>query len=54
MKAQNEENFLKNSDLETVSNVKVPEFSRGIYISQKTLKKERKFDDLRKKGTVWD
>lgn len=50
VKAQNEENFLKNSDLETVSNVKVPEFSRGIYISQKTLKKERKFDDLRKKG----
>ncbi|EQA72799.1 glycoside hydrolase domain protein [Leptospira noguchii serovar Panama str. CZ214] len=50
VKTQNVENSLKNSDLEVISNIKVPEFSRGIYISQRTLKKEKEFNDLRKKG----
>lgn len=54
VKTQNVENSLKNSDLEAISNIKVPEFSRGIYISQRTLKKEKNLMSLEKRKTVWD
>ncbi|AVV49825.1 MULTISPECIES: putative glycoside hydrolase [Leptospira] len=47
---QGQESPLRNSEPQTISNVKVPEFSRGIYISQRTLKKTKEFYDLRKKG----
>ncbi|MDI7187289.1 putative glycoside hydrolase [Leptospira santarosai] len=47
---QDQESPLRNSEQQTISNVKVPEFSRGIYISQRTLKKTKEFYDLRKKG----
>ncbi len=47
---QGQESPLRNSEQQTISNVKVPEFSRGIYISQRTLKKTKEFYDLRKKG----
>ncbi|TGL74815.1 putative glycoside hydrolase [Leptospira yasudae] len=47
---QNVENSTRNSASKTILNAKVPEFSRGIYISQRTLKKEKEFRDLRRKG----
>ncbi|WP_061219250.1 putative glycoside hydrolase [Leptospira weilii] len=47
---QDKESSLRSSELQTTSNIKVPEFSRGIYISQRTLKKTKEFYDLRKKG----
>lgn len=47
---QGQESPLRNFEPQTISNVKVPEFSRGIYISQRTLKKTKEFYDLRKKG----
>ncbi|GIM19692.1 glycosyl hydrolase [Leptospira borgpetersenii] len=47
---QDKESSSRSSELQTISNIKVPEFSRGIYISQKTLKKTKEFYDLRKKG----
>ncbi|EMY78924.1 glycosyl hydrolase domain protein [Leptospira weilii serovar Ranarum str. ICFT] len=47
---QDRDNSLENSELQTISNIKVPEFSRGIYISQRTLKKAKEFYNIRKKG----
>lgn len=47
---QKEENVKRETTSQSVLNVRSPEFSRGIYISQRTLKKTREFLELRKKS----
>lgn len=47
---QKEENVKRETTSQSVLNVRSPEFSRGIYISQRTLKKIKEFHELRKKS----
>ncbi|TGL70403.1 glycosyl hydrolase [Leptospira kmetyi] len=47
---QKEENVRSETTSQSVLNVISPEFSRGIYISQRTLKKTKEFLELRKKS----
>lgn len=47
---QKEERSLTDSSPQSILNVKSPEFSRGIYISQRTLKKTKEFHELKRKS----
>ncbi|WP_208861970.1 putative glycoside hydrolase [Leptospira barantonii] len=47
---QKEENSKRNTTSQSVQNVISPNFSRGIYISQRTLKKTKEFQELRRKS----